>query len=404
MASELLRGLPPDAVDLLKLAGRLGRTVGARTFLVGGPVRDLLLGRPVVDLDLAVEGDTRRLGQRLARELNGRLVYHSRFRTGTVHLADDARIDIARTRTEVYSKPAVLPVVKPASIEADLVRRDFTINAMALEITPGRFERMLDPHSGRLDLKHRQVRALHRASFRDDPTRIFRAIRFAIRLEFEIEPETLNWMRAAIAAGFPRLLTPERILHELRYFCCEEQLPRVLEAALRENLLSACFGTQPSDSLLSSIQRLSRQGCRPELLLIRILAAMPEGSGLPVTCEEREAARSVRRSAAVVSRLARLKRPSTVYRLLKPVPEPALRIIASESLPPVAHTIATFLDRLAAVEPMLCGKDLAGLGIRPGPAYRTVLGRLRDARLDGLVRTREDELALARRLLRRRKS
>jgi len=398
-----LGSLPPPTVALLRQAGRIARGIGARAFLAGGPVRDLLLGRPVLDLDLAVDGDTRRFGNELARTLDGRVVYHARFLTGTVHRPDGGRVDFARTRTETYPKPAALPTVRPATVEADLVRRDFTINAMALEITPGRFGRLIDPHSGRADLDARLVRILQPASFRDDPTRVFRAIRFAVRLEFEIEPETLARMRDAVAARLPGLLTPERALHELQCFCAEEHAPRMFEAALREGLFPACFEHRPSPDFLGRFQRLNRRKCDPALLFIFVLAELPDNPRFPVTTEQRDAARAVRERRTLVAGLARARRPSTVCRRLRPVPEPALRIIAALASPPVHAGIRCYLDELAAVEPLLRGHDLAALGLRPGPAYRQILEALRDARLDGRVRTRADELSLVRRTLSRSK-
>ncbi|MFO7676257.1 MAG: hypothetical protein R6X12_08090 [bacterium] len=428
--ARLPRPLPGE--ERLRLLGRVARSAGARSFLVGGPVRDILLGRSSPDSDLAVEGDIRRVGDALATRLGGRFLSHARFLTGTLLLPDGGRIDVARCRTERYQRPAVLPAVLPAPVEADLSRRDFTVNAMAVELTPGRFGRLIDPHSGQTDLAGRVIRVLHPASFTDDPTRIFRAIRFAVRLEFEIEAGTLGLMRAAVAAGLPGLLTPGRVLHELRCFCAEEHAPRMFEAARREGLFEACFARRPlaagkprlwrgenetfiripertpgaerrgpGPGFIAGLARLGRRTREPELLYVYLLAALPDNPRFPVTRGQREAARAVRRAPGLVRRLARARRPSTVYRLLRPLPVPALKVIAATSSPAAEDTIGTYLHQLADVEPLLGGRDLSALGLRPGPAFRATIERLRQARLDGRVRTREDELALARRLVRR---
>jgi tRNA nucleotidyltransferase (CCA-adding enzyme) len=386
----------------LRLLGRTAADAGARSYLVGGPVRDIMLGRQSPDFDLAVEGDCAKVGSALARRFGGRFVYHSRFRTGTLLLPDGGHIDIARARTETYSRPAVLPTVQPAPIERDLVRRDFTINAMAVELSPGRFGRLLDPHAGRADLTRRVIRILQPGSFSDDPTRIFRAIRFAVRLEFDIEAATLVHMRSAIAADLPALLTPERALYELRCFCAEERAPLMFEAAGREGLLRSCFRWRPGRGFLAGLQRLNSRPRDPELLLLHVLADLPDDPRFPLTREQRQAARSVRQAATLRARLARARRPSTVYRLLKPVPVTAIKVLAALGSPDSNRAIGLYLERLAAVTPLLGGRDLAAIGLRPGPTYRAVLEKLRAARLDGRVRTREDELALARRLLDRK--
>lgn len=403
--------LSPGERARLRLLGRVAAGVGARLYLVGGPVRDLLLGVPLVpaekethpDFDLAVEGDTRRVGTALARALGGRFVYHSRFLTGTLVLPAGDRLDLARTRTETYPQPAVLPTVRPASLETDLSRRDFTINALAFELSPGRFGRLYDPMSGCDDILQRRVRVLHSQSFRDDPTRIFRAIRFAVRLEFEIEPTTLRHLRAAIATGLPARLTPERLLYELRCFCAEEHAPRMFEAALHERLLQSGFAWRPQPGFLPGLLRLNRRTRDPELLFLYVLAALPDAPRFPVTREQREAARAIRQAPALRARLARAKRPSTIYRLLEPIPVSALPVIAAGNSPAAARAVRTYLDRSADARPLLDSRELKALGLRPGPDFGRVIEKLRAARLDGRVRTREEETAFVRRMLARKK-
>ncbi len=390
--------------------GALAQARGTRAFLVGGPVRDILLGQESPDIDIAVELDARGFGQALARELGGRFVYHARFLTGTVTPGEHQsglldHIDVTQTRTEAYSRPAVLPTVKPAGIEQDLGRRDFTVNAMALELTPGAFGRLLDPFGGRADIADRAVRVLHERSFIDDPTRAFRAIRFAARLGFEIEPRTLALLRDCVRQGYPALLTPERILYELRLICAESKVVPIFEAVLREGLLASCFGLASilisPPSFLSALQRLSRQHARPELLYIFVLSRLPLTDRFPITREEREAAAAVRDAGRIRSRLLRAGRLSTVYRVISELPVPARELLAMLEPDPVGRMIRQCLDRLQSVRVVTTGSDFRRLGLAPGPAYRRILDKLLFARLDGVVLSDADEARLARSLVRR---
>lgn len=397
-----LPGLPSQlpSEHLLRLLGRIARECGSRAFLVGGPVRDMLLGLPLgTDIDIAVEKNPGRVGRAVARHFGARFVFHRRFLSGTVSLIDSARIDINQTRTEIYSRPAVLPEVKPVPVEDDLVRRDFTVNALALDISPRTFGNLLDPHSGRLDLARRIIRVLHPNSFTDDPTRSFRAIRFAVRLGFEIEPDTLSLMRRSIRNRLPARLSPERILYELRLICAEPLVLRMMEAVLKERLLQVCFGWQVPQTLLPGLQKLASSSATPDSIYVYLLSFLPMTARFPIAKLERAAAEAVRDFAGVRNRLARARRPSTVYRLLKPLPEPALRILSRTESASVARAVRLYLERLSRVRTSVTGSRLRGLGLRPGPAYRRVLERVLEAKLDNRVTTAAEEMALARRLV-----
>jgi len=410
--------LTPDPARsaLLKRIGTLAEKHGTRAFLVGGPVRDMLLCRPSPDLDVSVEAHCREIGAALARELGGKFVYHSRFLTGSVLLADSDLasrssslappcIDLAQTRTETYARPAMLPTVKPASIEADLCRRDFSINAIACDITPPDFGRLIDPCSGRKDTKQRLIRVLHDQSFLDDPTRAFRAIRFAVRLGFEIEPDTLKLMRSCIRERLPGLLTPERILYELKLICAEPLAVQTFEAVLKEGLLASCFPGSTfainRSSFIASLHRLGLSSAGPDLLYLFVLSRLPLAERFPITRIERDSVAAVAAFGRIRARLARTRRPSAVYRLLKPLPTPALELVRRLEPRPVAGNICRYLDDFSQTRLRLTGNDLRRLGLRPGPEYRRVLDKVRYARLDGKISSAEDEFALARSLVRK---
>jgi len=398
----LPKGLPASDAGQRQLLERLGRVatkLGTRAFLVGGPVRDLLLGRASPDLDVAVEASSREFGKVVALELGGRFLFHSRFLTGTVTLPDSSHIDITRTRTESYTRPAVLPRVRPAHIRQDLFRRDFTMNAMALELAPRSFGRIIDPCNGQIDLSRRIVRVLHDRSFVDDPTRIFRCVRFAVRFGFEIEERTLRLMREAVALRYASLLTPERALWELRLTCAEPLVLQMVEALVKENVLQSTWEWTPPESLLPGLARLVQSRAAPDLIFLFLLSTLPVTDRFPVRREERDAADALNAFGATRARLARACKPGAVYRLLHPIPEPALKILAALEPVRVSRHIKDQLRVFSHTRPELTGRDLRALGVEPGPRYRAILERLLYARLDGRVRSREDELRLCRRML-----
>ena len=205
--SRLQRHAGAAAVAELRLAGELAVAAGSRAYLVGGVVRDLWLGRRCDDLDLVVEGDAAALARELASRLRGRLRLHSRFLTATVERAHAKNIDLGTARRETYPRPAALPHVEVGDLEQDLLRRDFTINAMAVRLDPERFGELIDPAGGLADLRAARIRVLHDRSFIDDPTRGFRALRFAVRLGFHLSKRTARLLAHAVASDvFDRLI------------------------------------------------------------------------------------------------------------------------------------------------------------------------------------------------------
>ncbi|WP_338832738.1 CCA-adding enzyme [Moorella humiferrea] len=208
---------------ILSQARKIATAKGLRVYLVGGTVRDLFLGRPEVDLDLAVEGDGLSFAGELARQLGGRVVFHERFLTATVYWSGE-RVDVATTRREFYPHPGSLPEVEPADLEADLARRDFTVNAMALPLNAGDLNAIVDPFGGRLDLDKRILRVLHEDSFSDDPTRLLRGIRFVTRLKFTLEEKTYCLARQALMDGYLERIAAERYWQEF-FLLLKERRP-----------------------------------------------------------------------------------------------------------------------------------------------------------------------------------
>ncbi len=234
-------GLPRAVDPLLRRLAAAAAAGGEALYLVGGTVRDLLLRRPLRDVDLLVEGDAAALARRAAQGHALRVTCHPRF--GTARLQDPATgtaVDLASPRAESYPRPGALPRVRPASVAQDLARRDFTINAMALPLagSPGTGG-PLDPHGGREDLRRRLVRVLHPDSFRDDPTRALRAVRLSVRLGFRLERTTSAWLGEAVRDGGVGRLSPARLAGELERVAREERLAALLARLARRGLLAA---------------------------------------------------------------------------------------------------------------------------------------------------------------------
>ncbi|MDN5326676.1 MAG: hypothetical protein PWP41_1372 [Moorella sp. (in: firmicutes)] len=262
---------------ILARARKIARLKGQRVYLVGGTIRDLLLGRPDVDLDLVVEGNGLLLARELARQLGGRLVYHERFLTATIYWAGE-RVDVVTARQEYYPRPGALPEVDAATLAEDLARRDFSINAMALPLTAREMGELRDPFNGRADLAAGKIRVLHQASFRDDPTRILRGVRLGTRLHFQLAGETRELAREALAAGYLELVSPRRFWQEFILLLKEPRPVAAWEALLALGW-RGLPGSGPPDvaagyrteKLLRQWQRLGQQP--PDASLVYFLTA-----------------------------------------------------------------------------------------------------------------------------------
>ena len=210
--------VPPGVRTLLQRIGRIAEAHGLSAYAVGGCVRDWRLGiANVTDLDVTVEGDGIRVARAVARALRGTLETHEQFGTATIRLSRGTgrRIDVASCRTESYARPAAYPTVSAGTLEGDLVRRDFTINAMAMALNPGRFGALIDPFHGARDLERKELRILHARSFFDDPSRLLRGVRFAERFQLRWEPATAKAAREAIVSGALGWLNAGRLQREL---------------------------------------------------------------------------------------------------------------------------------------------------------------------------------------------
>jgi tRNA nucleotidyltransferase (CCA-adding enzyme) len=369
------------------------------TYLVGGAVRDLVLGHPVVDVDLAVEGDGPRTARELAARLGGDVVPHERFGTATVR-AGTLAFDVAATRTETYPEPGVLPVVEPAGLAADLGRRDFTVNAMAAALQGDELGHLHDPHDGCADLDSRTIRVLHDRSFIDDPTRLLRAVRYEVRLDFRIDEATEELVKEAVRRDALATVSGPRIRDELLDLLAEQAAPRGVARLVELGLLESLGGSLNQDAELIASARLGagETGADPALsALAALLSPEPDAEwveSLGLRAEDRDA---VVRAASKASQLAKLVRPelpaSAIHALLHCEHPETLALTLAYGAP--GGPILRYLADLQGVQLEITGDDLVAAGIPESPALGRALQETLRKKLDGELDGRDEELRFA---------
>jgi tRNA nucleotidyltransferase (CCA-adding enzyme) len=393
LIDKLASRLPSQGLFLLDSVRDRAEEAGFRAFLVGGTVRDLLLDRESLDVDIAIEGDAVALAGEVAAETGARLAKTTSFGTATLR-ADGFSLDLARTRAETYARPGALPRVRPSSLDADLLRRDFTMNALAVQITAPAAGKLFDPVGGLADLRAGQVRVLHDKSFQDDATRIIRAVRYEARFGFRMEERTLDLLRRDLA--YLGTISGTRIRQELTRTFGESDPARPL-ARLRdlEVLHTIHPALDPGQSARwASIPHPNRAAVCFALLAFNIREKQVPSliARLSLTRPQAEAVRALPALRALTTHLKAELRPSEIDRLLKEFPEPALVAYAAAGDLPAAGHLRDYLSHHANVRPALRGDDLIELGVLRGPDVGDVLELLRAAKLDGEVKTREDEV------------
>jgi tRNA nucleotidyltransferase (CCA-adding enzyme) len=418
VAGLLAERLPPPVHELAGRLGRVAARLGVHAYLVGGFVRDLLLVVPNLDMDVVVEGDGIAFAREVAGELSGRIRSHTRFETAVVILPDGFKIDVATARMEYYEQPGALPHVEHGSIRMDLYRRDFTINALAVQLDGADHGRLIDFFGGQRDLEEGAVRVLHDLSFVDDPTRIFRAVRFESRLDFSIAESTLRLMSNAVKGHLVETIAGRRLLGELKGIL-RERKPLAALRRLQELDLLACIhpplAQAPLDAPLLErlagiitggdfagrpgfrewlvyLAALSRQFTLEELAsLTARLALNPEPAGLLL-----DANVGHRRLAAQLGNSGMT--PADVYRAADahPLETIAFTLACYPGTPIEAH-LREYLDLRGRVQPLLTGEDLKAMGLLPGPRFKELLSGLLDAQLNGQVADRPAAEAWVRR-------
>ena len=381
-------------------------------FLVGGTIRDILLGEDNFDVDIAVEGDAIAFARSLAAALSGRATPHERFGTAIVLYGDGNRIDVVTTRTEFYDAPGALPAVERASLREDLFRRDFTINAMAASLKAADLGRLVDPFGGRVDLDQRVLRVLHNLSFIDDPTRIFRGIRYEARHGFRLEEHSTRLARGCIEMGLVGDLSSARLRDELVTLLEEpgaaRGIRRLGELGVDRAIHPHLRGDQEAASLFERAVDL-----RDELgvdapawrlgvaALARTMTSDEAYDWLERLKVRRRDVDRIVGAVTVAPRIAERLRgehldPAQMVALADAfAPDAPLLALAREDHP----SLRDYFTRLRAVQLEIRGADLVAMGLPESPRIGEVLAELRRRKLNGELDGRESELAAARELV-----
>ncbi len=403
IAATLEAQLDEVSLRQLRVIAGVAAQRGLQAYLVGGGVRDALLGLPIGDIDVTVAGATLGFAQAVASALGGEVMAHSQFNTFALNIAD-RRIDIAMARRESYAHPGALPTVSPGSMDDDLARRDFSINAMAASINPDSWGELLDPFDGRADLRRGVVRALHDASFRDDATRILRAVRYAVRLGFTLDTHTLRLLRRDLTHIDG--ISGARIRHELERIFQEGRAVSILDRMQRLGVTQTIHPALALDApTLEALRRAVNCPYADKAALFLSILTYDMAASDRVAFTER--LRLTSRWAQVVQDTARARSSvqddpsidvfsrSEIYMRLRARDEAAILGCALfDEDGAAARRLTLFLRELRYVKPMLNGNDLLELGVPQGTRIGELLYDLLVARLDEKIRTREDEISL----------
>jgi tRNA nucleotidyltransferase (CCA-adding enzyme) len=410
LAVWLKERFPESVYRILLLAGRVAEEMGVNAYLVGGSVRDLLLGQTNLDIDLVIEGDGIRFAKELGELLKAKVRSHHRFGTANISL-DGQKLDVATARTEYYESPAALPKVEMSSIKKDLYRRDFTINTLAVRLNARDFGHLIDFFGGQRDLREKTIRVLHNLSYVEDPTRAFRAVRFAERFGFKLSRHTENLIKSAIQMDLFGRLSGSRLFDELKLAFEETNPVRTLKRLSSYGLLKVInedliFDEKLEATLASMYETLAwydllyldEKVDKTILYLAALLSNLdaPQRAAAierlaPPQATKKIILSSMKESAEVLARLP-LKDPAEIYHLLA---DRSLELILfSMALTKDTRKkkqISQFLVELRKVKPLLKGNDLKKLGVAEGPLFSKIFRELLDGRLRGKLKTDEDE-------------
>ncbi|MFA5353554.1 MAG: CBS domain-containing protein [Thermodesulfovibrionales bacterium] len=407
--------LPAPFSQFLSMAGSVADELGFGAYLVGGCVRDLLRGEENLDIDIVVEGNGVALAKTIAERMEARVIVHQRFGTAQV-IKGAMKLDVATARTEYYESPAALPHVEMSSIKKDLYRRDFTINTLALKLNKKDFGLLIDFFGGQRDIKDRVVRVLHNLSFIEDPTRAFRAVRFAERFGFKLTKHTENLIRLAIRMEIFDKLSGTRIYDEMVLIFSEtdpiKTIRRLAEQGLLQVIHRGLSFSPALEGLLQSVHDTISwfdllflkegydKGILYTLALLSKLGKDERDSALerlkvPFRLQER--LRRIWDAAGEISMELPAEDPVGIYHALQGREmETILFTMAQTQDQEKKRAISRFLLELRQVKPLLTGKELKAMGIPPGPAYSLIFRQILEERLRNRLETKEEEAAFVR--------
>lgn len=418
-----LKKLSPQFKKILKTSSVLADSSGFNICLIGGVVRDLILKRKVFDLDIVVEGNAIAFAKELAGLLRSEFRRHHTFGTATINF-DGHKIDFATARTEKYSHQGALPRVLPASLAKDLLRRDFTINAMAISLNKADYGELVDIYNGLKDLKKGLIRVLHPGSFQDDPTRILRAIRFEQRFSFEIEPGTFKLMKEALEKQSLKLVGPHRLRDEIILILKEPgpsgYIKRINELAgfsfldrgIKLDKESFRLFARIEESVLYYEKKFKKHRKLEVwlLYLAAILIKLPPSRlrkffhDFGFRRGERAVVSSIREGINKIKRLGEHTKASNIYRILEPYSfESILFFYAYYRKKDLRKNIEHFLDKLSGIRLKIKGRDLKAMNLKPDMLYNKILKKTLYSKIDKGLKDKRQETEEVKRIFKRHK-
>jgi len=415
MAAMLKERLPRRVIKLLKAFGNVADMMGYNAYLVGGLVRDVILKRDNLDVDIVIEGDGIKFAQEFAAHHEVKVRSHKKFGTVVLIFPDEFKVDVATARIETYDSPAAPPNVEMSSLKMDLYRRDFTINTLAVKLNKRDYGTLVDYFGAQKDIKEKVIRVLHNLSFVEDPTRVLRAIRFEQRFEFKIGKLTLALMKNAVAINCFKDLSGRRLFLELKLLLSEQDPFKAIERMGEFDLLQI---VSPQLSLGGDLRSLLRQihgviswfdllyleeSYEPWRVYWHGLTSPLDVKALNQVAERMQMGETEKRSllgqrlevSNVLDKLYRMRADDnfSLYKLLSHYDtETLLYMMAKANNKTIKRHISNYFTRLKGSESILKGKDLKALGFEPGPLYKEIFDRLLEAKLNNLVRGKKDEI------------
>ncbi len=414
MAAILKRQLPERIFAFLQQAGKVADSLKYNAYLVGGPVRDVLLGQNNMDVDIVIEGDGIKFARAFAKYHDVRVTTHSKFRTAVLVFPDGFKVDVATARMEYYESPGALPIVESSSLKLDLMRRDFTINTLAIKLNTKDFGVLIDYFGGQRDIREKVLRVLHNLSFVEDPTRVFRAVRFEQRFNFKIGKFTLALIKNAVRINAFKNIEDKRLYNELILILKEHDPVMAIERMDQLDLLPFVSPeikfTEEVKSVLLEIRKtiawyrlLYREDLfdpwkvywygLTHLCSMSTLRDLTNKLGLG----DKETEKTIVQREAIDRVVVQLEKSAMdnyrVYKLFETFDtEALLYMMARVGKDSVKRLISHYFTKLKDVRLHITGKDLISIGLKPGPRFSEIFQKVLEAKLNNEIETWEDEM------------
>ncbi len=401
VSDNLVKRLSPTLFSILRETSKLASTHGVELYLVGGMTRDVLAGFQPRDPDIMATGGFPEFPLTVAESFGGEVLKTTEFGTASLRI-QDIDLDLSTARRETYDRPGALPTVFPGTVEEDMARRDFSINTMAISLSENSWGELLDLNGGIQDLEAGLIRVLHDESFRDDATRMLRAIRYTCRNGHRLEAHTEVLLKQDL--HYLDTISGDRIRHEIEYFFLEPKVADMIEMAHEVGVLSAVHPALSVErNTIASLHQIAAE--QPDDIDLRLLAllvqSVPHGAVESVIERlnmDSDWARVVRDVVTVRELAADLAdenaKRSRIYEILHDLDPIAIESYAETTTnPTAARWLRLYLDELQYIRPLLNGDDLIALGVPQGPTIGRLLSQLLDARMNGLATTKDDEKA-----------